>query len=72
MLTLDNEDVRELERIRAARDLGAIGETPAGLPSLDARFGGGKVGRNDPCPCGSGQEVQALPRQLTFSRVTPA
>jgi preprotein translocase subunit SecA len=22
-----------------------------------------KVGRNDPCPCGSGQEVQALPRR---------
>ena len=23
-----------------------------------------KVGRNDPCPCGSGQEVQAVSRQV--------
>jgi hypothetical protein len=23
-----------------------------------------KVGRNDPCPCGSGQEVQEVPRSM--------
>ena len=29
-----------------------------------------KIGRNDPCPCGSGQEVQELlrPRRLSVSR----
>src|SRR6478735_8881360 len=26
--------------------------------TLDARFGGGKVGRNDPCPCGSGKKYK--------------
>jgi uncharacterized protein YecA (UPF0149 family) len=58
VLTLDNDDVRELERIRSARDLGEVGTAPAGMPSLDARFGGGKVGRNDPCPCGSGKKFK--------------
>jgi len=58
VLTLDNDDLRELERVRAARDLGDIAAPAAGMPSLDARFGGGKVGRNDPCPCGSGQKFK--------------
>ncbi len=58
VLTLDNDDVRELERIRAARDLGDIAAPVADMPSLEARFGGGKVGRNDPCPCGSGQKFK--------------
>jgi uncharacterized protein YecA (UPF0149 family) len=58
VLTLDNDDLRELERIRSARDLGDVGAAPAGMPSLDARFGGGKVGRNDPCPCGSGKKFK--------------
>jgi hypothetical protein len=58
VLTLDNDDVRELERIRAARDVGDIGAPAVGMPSLEARFGGGKVGRNDPCPCGSGQKFK--------------
>ena len=58
VLTLDNDDLRELERIRAARDLGDIGAPAADMPSLEARFGGGKVGRNDPCPCGSGQKFK--------------
>ena len=58
VLTLDNDDLRELERIRAARDLGDIGAAVADIPSLEARFGGGKVGRNDPCPCGSGQKFK--------------
>jgi uncharacterized protein YecA (UPF0149 family) len=58
VLTLDNDDLRELERIRSARDLGDIGAPAPDMPSLDARFGGGKVGRNDPCPCGSGQKFK--------------
>jgi hypothetical protein len=54
VLTLDDDDRRELDRVRAARDIGAV-ETPVdALPSLSASFGGGDVGRNDPCPCGSG------------------
>ena len=28
------------------------------------KSGGAKVGRNEPCPCGSGQEVQEVPRSL--------
>ncbi len=54
VLTLDHDDVLELERIRAAVDPGETATPVADLPSLDARFGGAKVGRNDPCPCGSG------------------
>jgi uncharacterized protein YecA (UPF0149 family) len=58
VLTLDNDELRELERIRSARDLGDIAAPVTDMPSLDARFGGGKVGRNDPCPCGSGQKFK--------------
>ena len=58
MLTLDHDDVRELERIRAARDVGPIGAVPAGLPELGNVLGGGKTGRNDPCPCGSGKKFK--------------
>ena len=58
VLTLDDDDLRELERVRASRDLGAIAEVPAGMPSLDTVLGGGKVGRNDPCPCGSGKKFK--------------
>jgi hypothetical protein len=54
VLTLDEEDRRELERIRAARDPGQVTTPEEALPSLQAAFGGGDVGRNDPCPCGSG------------------
>jgi uncharacterized protein YecA (UPF0149 family) len=58
VLTLDHEDVLELERLRSARDLGDAGAMPADMPSLDLAFGGGKVGRNDPCPCGSGKKYK--------------
>jgi hypothetical protein len=54
VLTLDHDDVLELERIRAATDVGPVSTPVDELPSLDARFGGAKVGRNEPCPCGSG------------------
>jgi hypothetical protein len=54
VLTLDHDEVRELEHVRAARFDGPAAATPVdALPSLDASFGAG-VGRNDPCPCGSG------------------
>jgi len=58
VLTLDHDDVRELEQIRAARDLGPIEAAPAGLPELGNVLGGGKTGRNDPCPCGSGKKFK--------------
>jgi uncharacterized protein YecA (UPF0149 family) len=58
VLTLDHDDVLELERLRSARDLGDVGAAPDDLPSLDLAFGGGKVGRNDPCPCGSGKKYK--------------
>ncbi len=58
VLTLDHEDVRELERVRGARDPGSPAATPAlDLPSLDVTLGAG-VGRNDPCPCGSGRKFK--------------
>jgi uncharacterized protein YecA (UPF0149 family) len=58
VLTLDHDDLRELESLRATRDLGSVGDVPAGMPSLDNVMGGGKVGRNDPCPCGSGKKFK--------------
>jgi uncharacterized protein YecA (UPF0149 family) len=58
VLTLDDDDLRELERIRASRDLGSMSAPPADMPSLGAVLGGGKVGRNDPCPCGSGKKFK--------------
>ena len=58
VLTLDHDEVRDLERVRMARDVGDP-ETPVeALPSLESRFGGAKVGRNDPCPCGSGKKFK--------------
>ncbi len=58
VLTLDQEDVRDLERIRAARDTEGVGAVSAGLPELGNVLGGGKTGRNDPCPCGSGKKFK--------------
>src|SRR5689334_962975 len=58
VLTLDNDDVRELERIRGARSQDEPVTPLEALPSLGARFGGGDVGRNDPCPCGSGKKFK--------------
>jgi|tagenome__1003787_1003787.scaffolds.fasta_scaffold20988203_4 hypothetical protein len=58
VLTLDDDELRQLERIRASRDLGSIAAPPAGMPSLDTVLGGGKVGRNEPCPCGSGKKFK--------------
>lgn len=57
VLTLDHDDVRELERIRGARDIGDAAPLPPDLPSLDNVFGKG-TGRNDPCPCGSGMKYK--------------
>jgi hypothetical protein len=58
VLTLDQEDVRELERIRSAREVGSVGPVAAHMPGLGNVLGGGKTGRNDPCPCGSGKKFK--------------
>ncbi|HEY7258924.1 MAG TPA: SEC-C metal-binding domain-containing protein [Gaiellales bacterium] len=58
VLTLDHDELRELERVRMARDAGEPSTPVDALPSLEARFGGAKVGRNDPCPCGSGKKFK--------------
>ncbi len=58
VLTLDHDDLRELEGLRAARDVGGAGAPlPADMPSLDLVFGAG-TGRNEPCPCGSGKKFK--------------
>jgi len=58
VLTLDDEQMRELEGVRMARVIGEPTTPVEALPSLEARFGGAKVGRNDPCPCGSGKKFK--------------
>lgn len=58
VLTLEHEDVRELERLRAAIEPGAIETAVEAMPDLGTPFGGAKVGRNDPCPCGSGRKFK--------------
>jgi preprotein translocase subunit SecA len=58
VLTLDHDQVRELEGVRMAREIGNSATPVDALPSLEARFGGAKVGRNDPCPCGSGKKFK--------------
>ena len=58
VLTLDHEEVRALEQLRAATDNDPITTLVSDLPTIDARFGGTKVGRNDPCPCGSGRKFK--------------
>jgi hypothetical protein len=57
VLTLDHDDIRDLERIRAARTTEGVGAEGSGLPSLGDVFGK-DVGRNDPCPCGSGRKFK--------------
>jgi hypothetical protein len=58
VLTLDHEDVLELERIRSARDAGPGDAVPAAMPDPGHVLGGGTTGRNDPCPCGSGKKFK--------------
>jgi hypothetical protein len=58
VLTLDHEDVLELERIRSARDAGPADAVPAAMPDPGNVLGGGTTGRNDPCPCGSGKKFK--------------
>lgn len=58
VLTLDNDDVRELERLRSATEVGTITTPTEALPNPGTQFGGTKVGRNDPCPCGSGRKFK--------------
>jgi hypothetical protein len=58
VLTLDDDERRELDAIRSARDPGVQSTPDDALPSLGTAFGGGDVGRNDPCPCGSGQKFK--------------
>ncbi len=58
VLSLEHEDLRALEQLRAATDVGAITTPTTALPDLAASFGGSKVGRNDPCPCGSGRKFK--------------
>jgi hypothetical protein len=58
VLTLDHDEVRELEQLRAARAIDGAGEADlSGLPPLTDVFGK-DVGRNDPCPCGSGKKFK--------------
>jgi hypothetical protein len=57
VLTLDHDELRELEQVRAARFDGSQATPVDALPSLDTSFGAG-VGRNDPCPCGSGKKFK--------------
>jgi hypothetical protein len=57
VLTLDHDDLRELEQLRAARTTEGVGDDLSGLPSLGDVFGK-DVGRNDPCPCGSGRKFK--------------
>jgi preprotein translocase subunit SecA len=42
-------------------------ETPASTGNADASPGGlaGKVGRNDPCPCGSGKKYKQCHGKLS-------
>ncbi len=58
VLSLEHEDLRALEQLRAATDVGAITTPTTALPDLAANFGGSKVGRNEPCPCGSGKKFK--------------
>ena len=58
VLSLDHEDVRALEQLRAAIDPGEAATPLEALPDPGARFGGSKVGRNEPCPCGSGRKFK--------------
>ena len=59
VLTLDHEDLRELDALRGARDPGVVSATTpvSDLPALGTTFGA-EVGRNDPCPCGSGRKFK--------------
>ena len=65
VLSLDHEELRELERLRASREPSTAADDEfsrlvAGfddLPSLTNVFGK-DVGRNDPCPCGSGKKFK--------------
>jgi uncharacterized protein YecA (UPF0149 family) len=49
---------REEERKRYKKQLPGEDEEPLPPPVEPIKGGGGKPGRNDPCPCGSGKKYK--------------
>ena len=70
VLTLDEEDRRELDRIRAARDPGPAATPTDAMPSLQTAFGGGDIGRNDPCPAAPARSSSAATAAETGNPAT--
>ena len=65
VLSLDHDELRDLERVRASREPAtapddAFSQIVAGLDGLPSLTNvlGKDIGRNDPCPCGSGKKFK--------------
>ena len=57
LVQIQREEEVENLRDRTQRDV-VLTHGTAGAPVKQAKKDGGKVGRNDPCPCGSGKKYK--------------
>ncbi len=58
---LEQQRRMEAERLAQMQQLSHQDDDSAAAAALAAQTGERKVGRNDPCPCGSGKKIQAVP-----------
>ncbi len=59
---MEQQRREEAERLAQMQQLSHQSDDEAAAQDLAAQTGERKVGRNDPCPCGSGKKVQTVPR----------
>ncbi len=58
MFTVQIRPAQEIKRVKVAKETGASGTAEATVKKQPVRKAAGKVGPNDPCPCGSGKKYK--------------
>ncbi len=59
---MEQQRREEAERLAQMQQLSHQDDDTLAAASLAEQTGDRKVGRNDPCPCGSGKKIQTVPR----------
>ena len=58
LFTVQIRPAQEIKRVKVAKETGASGTAGATVKKQPVRKAAGKVGPNDPCPCGSGKKYK--------------
>ena len=58
LFTVQIRPAQEIKRVKVAKETGASGTAEATVKKQPVRKAAGKVGPNDPCPCGSGKKYK--------------